>query len=256
MSSKSRKPRPPASLFALGYQDLPREVEAEGAKWRFAELFKHDFFAVTGLYEEVDGGGRRAVLKVQRVYPFYGLPLKWLGKLVAGHEIRIYRRLQGVRGVPAFLGEVGETGFLHAFVPGTDLHADLPLTAEFFGELEMLMRALHERHIAYVDSNKRENILHGADGRPWLIDFQISFELKKGDKDNFLAKAIFRRMVRADWYHFYKHKTRLLPTACTPEDFVRAQKRGFLHQVHRVLARPVIALRRKFLSRYDLAKTR
>jgi hypothetical protein len=259
MSSQNRKPRPPASLFALGYQDLPGEVTVGGIRWRFAKLFKHDFFAVTGLYEQADAeaaGGRQAVLKVQRTYPLFGLPLKWLGKLVAGHEIGIYRKLQGVRGVPAFLGEVGETGFLHAFVPGTDLHADSPLTAEFFAELETLMRSLHERHVAYVDTNKRENILYGADGRPWLIDFQISFELKKGDKDNFLAKSIYRRLVRADWYHYYKHKTRLLPAACTPEDFLRAQKRGFFHQVHRIFARPVILLRRKFLSRYDLANTR
>ena len=259
MSSESKKPRPPASLFALGYQNLPGEVTVEGVTWRFAKLFKHDFFAVTGLYEEVvaaGGGGRQAVLKVQRTYPLYGLPLKWLGKLVAGHEIRVFRKLQGVRGVPGFLGAVGETGFLHEFVPGTDLHADSPLTAEFFGELETLMRALHDRHVAYVDSNKRENILYGADGRPWLIDFQISFDLKKGERDNFLAKFIFRRLVRADWYHFYKHKTRLLPAACSPEDFERAQKRGFFHQLHRIFARPVIALRRKFLSRYDLANTR
>ncbi|HVT80566.1 MAG TPA: hypothetical protein VHM90_07910, partial [Phycisphaerae bacterium] len=132
----------------------------------------------------------------------------------------------------------------------------LPLTGEFFGQLEKLFEDLHARHIAYVDSNKRENILYGADGRPWLIDFQISFQLKKGARDNFLAKWMFRRFVRADVYHFYKHKTRLLPAACGPEDFEKAQKRGVLHRLHRMIARPIIVVRRKFLSRYDLANTR
>jgi hypothetical protein len=145
---------------------------------------------------------------------------------------------------------------LHEFVPGVDLHAKLPLTAEFFVRLEKLFAEMHQRHIAYVDSNKRENILYGDDGQPWLIDFQISFQLKKGERDNFLAKWWFRRFVRADWYHFYKHKTRLLPAACSAEDFAKAQKRGVLHQAHRVVARPIILLRRKFLSRYDLANTR
>jgi hypothetical protein len=256
---EKKKKRPPAALFAMGREDLPREVEAEGVRWRFVDLFKHDFFAATGLYERADGGGaagEKAVLKVQRTYPMWGFPMKWLGKKVARHEIMIYEKLQGVPGIPAFLGRVGPTGFLHAFIPGVDLHSDLPLTAGFFSELEALFRALHERHIAYVDSNKRENILYGEDGRPWLIDFQISFHCKKGERDNFLAKAMLRKFVKADWYHFYKHKTRLLPSVCSAEDFEKAQKRGFLHKVHRLVARPLIVIRRRFLSRYDLAKTR
>jgi hypothetical protein len=270
------KRRPPKSLFALGYVELPAEVETEGVKWRFSQLFKHDFFAATGLYEAVGAVGGAlvegevpgahhtggtpalplAVLKVQRTYPLYGFPMKWLGRRVANHEIRIYEKLQGVRGVPKFLGRVGPTGFLHAFIPGTDLHANLPLTPAFFEDLRALFAAVHERHVAYVDSNKRENILYGEDGRPWLIDFQISFECKKGERANFLVKSWFRRFVRADWYHYYKHKTRLLPSACTLEDFAGAEKRGILHQVQRVIARPIIQVRRKFLSRYDLAKTR
>ena len=62
--------------------------------------------------------------------------------------------------------------------------------------------------------------------------------------------------MQADWYHFYKHKTRLLPSACVPEDFARARRRGFLHSVHRFFARPLIYARRRILSPYDLAKTR
>jgi hypothetical protein len=235
---------------------LPAEIEAAGGRWRFVKLFKHDFFAATGLYESAGAPGTLAVLKIQRTYPLLGLPMQWLGALVAGHEIRIYEKLQGIAGIPGFLGRVGPTGFLHAFIPGTDLHAGLPLTPEFFADLQALFAALHERHVAYVDSNKRENILHGDDGKPWLIDFQISFELKRGDGDNRPAKWLFRRFARADWYHFYKHKTRLLPAACTPDDFAKAQKRGFLHQLHRFVARPLIVVRRKFLSRYDLANTR
>jgi len=119
-----------------------------------------------------------------------------------------------------------------------------------------LFEALHARNVAYVDSNKRENILYGVDGKPWLIDFQISLESPKGEQSNFVRRWWMRRFIRADWYHYYKHKTRLLPEVCTEDDFERAEDRGWLHSLHRRLSRPVILVRRKFLSRYDLAKTR
>lgn len=248
-----KKKRPPAYLFALGRHDMPAEVTAEGVTYTFSKLFKHDFFAATALY---DGPAGPAVLKIQRTHHLFGFPMKWLGRMVAGHEIGVYQKLQGVPGIPKFLGRVGPTGFLHDFIPGVDLHSDLPLTPQFFEELRILFANLHERHIAYVDSNKRENILYGDDQKPWLIDFQISWWCKKGKRDNFLAKMIFRKFEKADWYHYYKHKTRLLPSACTDEDFAKAKKRGILHQLHRFIARPIIQVRRKFLSRYDLAKTR
>jgi len=250
------KKRPPAFLFALGRRDMPAEFEAGGVRYAFAKLFKHDFFAATGLYRRIGVESELAVLKIQRTHPYLGFPMRWLGKMIARHEIRVYEVLQGVEGVPAFLGRVGPTGFAHAFIPGEDLHGKLPLTPLFFEQLQKLFDDLHTRHVAYVDSNKRENILYGADGRPWLIDFQISYWLRKGERAFFLRRWLFRRFVRADAYHFYKHKTRLLPSACSAEDFERAKKRGILHTLHRVITRPMILARRKILSRYDLANTR
>lgn len=238
---------------------MPRRVEVKGPSghrvYRFVKLFKHDFFAATGLYEEGDTR-RLAVLKIQRTYPLFGLPMRWLGARVAGHETGVLERLQGIAGVPDYLGRWGTTGFLHAFVPGEPLRGEMAFTPQFFQELRELLAAIHGRHVAYVDTNKRENILMGEDGHPWLIDFQISFWAKKGERDNFLALWALRRLQRADWYHFYKHKTRLLPGACTPEEFAAAQRRGFLHTLHRLVAQPLIRLRRRFLTRYALEKTK
>ncbi|HVS73417.1 MAG TPA: hypothetical protein VHQ47_19480 [Phycisphaerae bacterium] len=272
----ARRPAP-AYLFALGHAGLPGEVSAQGRTWRFVQLFKHDFFAATGLYERVPapahedplplppasepshapGGSRElAVLKIQRTHPLLFLPMQWLGRHVARREIAIYEALQGIDGIPTFLGRVGPTGFLHAFVPGVDLHADLPLAPLFFDQLAALLQALHDRGIAYVDANKRENILYGEDGRPWLIDFQISYHRRDRAWWNPFRNWWFRRFVKADWYHFYKHKTRLLPAACTSDEFKKARACGLLHRLHRFFARPLIRIRRRWLSRYHLEKTR
>ncbi|HUO08812.1 MAG TPA: hypothetical protein VM008_10965 [Phycisphaerae bacterium] len=253
------KPRPPAAYFALGKASVPEEFTLEGKTYRLRELFKHDFFAATGLYERA-ADGQFAVLKIQRTHHYYGFPMRWLGRILANHEVAVYERLQGIQGIPEFLGRFGDTGLLHAFVPGHDLFTNGEVGPEFFDDLSRLFEEIHDRKVAYVDANKRENILHGEDGRPWLIDFQISCIYPNPFfgilSMNPLGRYITRRCIRADWYHFYKHKTRMVPAACTPEEFEKAKCPGVWHRLHRFFARPVIQARRRLLSRYDLAKTR
>ncbi len=248
----------PASFFALGYESLPQRATVGRRNYSIVKVFKHDFFAATGLYrEEIPAGATDqaaepplAVLKLQRTYPLYGLPMKWLGRMVARHEMAVFQKLQGVRGIPEFLGGYGPTGYMHAFVPGMDLCPECQPDGEFFQRLQELLVAIHARGVAYVDTNKRENILYGDDQQPWLIDFQISFHCG-GAWNNIVTRGILRRLQREDWYHFYKHKTRLAPQVCTPEDFAAAQNRSWYIRLHRRVAQPIIHWRRRFLARYQ-----
>jgi hypothetical protein len=250
---QDNRPAQPPSFFALGYDGLPTEFEAENQQYRRTKIFKHDFFASTGLY--ADATGRLVVLKLQRTYPFFGIPMRWLGARIARHEIAIFRQLQGIRGIPKFIGVFGATGYVHEFIPGEDLSPDLHPDEAFFSDLARLFSDLHSNHVAYVDTNKRENILFGSDGRPYLIDFQISFWLKRGAHDHFLARWIFKRLVHEDWYHYYKHKTRLAPQCCNADDFARANNRSWYIRVHRTIFRPLIQLRRKFLAQFKKSPT-
>jgi hypothetical protein len=255
--------RQPASFFALGYGHLPQRVRVMGRTFEFVRLFKHDFFAATGLYQQSDSSvgvpadtnnnraiPRQAVVKFQRTFPLFGIPMQWLGAIVARHEIAVFKALDGLEGVPGFMGEIGTTGYIHEFIPGDDLKPEFAPGAEFFSRLESLLNAIHARSIAYVDTNKRENILYGADGKPYLIDFQISFFCRHGEKDNLLSRWILRRLQKEDWYHFYKHKTRLAAQICTPDDFQHANNRSWYIRLHRSFAQPIIHARRRFLARY------
>ena len=156
---------------------MPEKLEAGGRFYAFRRLYKHDFFAATALYEQVtpddspSNHSRTSSAPTACTQSFFGLPMGWLGRFVARHEIQIYQKLQGIPGIPSFLGTVGKNGFLHAFVPGRELSAAVALEPDFFDRLHELFTSIHTLNIAYVDANKRENILVGDDGRPYLIDF-------------------------------------------------------------------------------------
>jgi hypothetical protein len=246
--------RPPSSrtgalayaLRALGKDDLPATVRVGEVTYRHVRTVKHDFFAATGFYE--DPSGQKAVLKMGRTTDFGGLPLVWLGAWLCRREMRFYTRLQDLPNIPRLLGSVGRTGFLHAYVEGAPLDKSRPVPDGFFAQLQALLAELHRRDIAYVDTNKPQNILQGADGRPYLIDFQISWDLQTIGR-NPIGRWILRRLQREDLYHILKHKRRLRPDELTPQEQIDSQRRSWFIRLHRFVTRPYFLLRRRTFKR-------
>ncbi len=233
---------------------MPVSVACNGESFEHIQTFKHDFFAATGLYRGPRG---LAVLKLGRQTPLLNIPMSWLGAFLARRENRIYRLLQNVPGVPHCIGLTCGTGFMHDFIPGRPLGREDQVTDAFFDQLAALLAAVHERHLAYVDLNKRQNILLGEDGRPWLIDFQISLHVPPGTGWGRLPglHRLLTRFQREDWYHLLKHKRRLRPDLLTPEEKRRVEQVSFWIMLHRRLTRPLTHLRRAFLRRLKRTET-
>jgi serine/threonine protein kinase len=150
--------------------------------------------------------------------------------------------------VPKVLGTVGRTSFVHEFVEGMPLSKDRPIPNGFFAELIALLRTLHARGIAYVDANKPQNILQGADLQPHLIDFQISWDLHELG-DTFLNRWWLRRMQHEDIYHAMKHWKRMRPDEMTPEQLKQADRISPLIRLHRFVTKPYFHLRRRTFKR-------
>jgi len=242
-----------AAFWALGEQSLPANIELPSGSLTHVRTFKHDFFAATGLYR--DAGGREVVVKMYRWRGFFGLPLGWLGRWMAAREARIYQALSDVAGVPRFEGRPNRFALAHEFIPGQPLQRSDRVSDQFFDQLAAMLRAIHQRKIAYVDLNKPQNILLGRDGRPYLIDFQISWQVRAGSPTNtVIGRGILRLLQKEDWYHLLKHKRRMRPDLLTDQERMRACRKSVWIRLHRLLSQPYFAIRRWLMKKLALPR--
>jgi hypothetical protein len=233
-------------MRALGREEPPLSFELGGRVFVRTRVVKHDFWAATAFYQCSDGGA--AVAKINRSAKFFGLGLGWIGRWLCNREMRFYSALREVENVPLLLGRIGRTGLIHEFVPGRPLAYEQAVPDNSFPDLQKLMSDIHARGMAYVDANKPQNVLLGEDGRPHLIDFQISFDLHAFG-DWFLPRRILRHFQSADDYHVLKLKRKIRGDQLTAEERSRARRKSALIRAHRWLTRPYFALRRPAMRR-------
>ncbi len=241
--------RMPDSLRALGRRSLPERVRLPDGEYGLIRVFKHDFFAATGLY---DGPGGPVVVKFGRRGDFLGLPTGWIGTLLTRHEAGHYRRLAGIPGIPAFRGNPTKDAFAHTYVAGHALGRGERVNDRFFDELAGTLSRLHQLATAYVDLEKPENVLVGDDGRPYLIDFQIAWYWpRRLGGDLWPLSWIRGRLQAADHYHLLKLRRRCRPDQLSELDLARLARKPWLVRLHRKLIHPFQRLRRTTLSRLD-----
>ncbi|MGL6133486.1 MAG: hypothetical protein ACRC1L_04775 [Prochlorococcaceae cyanobacterium] len=258
------RPRPPF-LRALGRQEPPPLIVVEGVGWTLERVFKHDSWAATALYRPLKPGnggvddsgqgasGRRLVCKFNRQAAVFGLPLAWLGPILARREGWFLEALAATGRVPRPHRRIEVAGLplphavAHDFVDGAPLSRHSRLDERFFPALRALLDAMHARGLAYVDLHKMENVLVGRDGQPWLIDFQVSFALPQRQPWRALGRPLFVLLRRGDDYHLIKHWIRLRPEQCGlgPEDLDHFRPRWI--RWHRRIGVPLRRLRRQLL---------
>ncbi len=248
VTSGEARPRP-RWLKALGDASPPDDLEIGGHPHRLVEVFKHDSWAATSLYE--DEYGRRRVVKLHRKQSAFGVPLFWVGLMTARREARMLAALADLPGIPELSGPVAISGAVQAngvareYVEGHPLGDRERVDDEFFPALHRLLKAMHARRIAYVDLHKRENVLVDAHGRPCLFDFQIGVRWPRWLPGRF----VFGLLSGSDDYHLKKHWTRCRPDQCELDESSFAAQRPWWIRAHRLIARPVREMRRRLLVR-------
>ena len=225
-------------------------IEINGDTYKHLGTLKDDAFARTELLEK---DGKKYLFKVSRLALFGPLRLKRIMNHFAAHEVHIHHLLEGVHGVPKLVRQVSDDSFLREFVEGRTLDRNPPpLRPDFFDEFHEIVKNIHARGVAFVDLAKKENVVVTTDGRPFLIDFQISMSLREGRGPvALLWNAVVRMMQRADIYHVYKHKRRIQPDLLTEEDLSTHARKPWFSRVHKYLFRkPYHLIKRRFIPKH------
>lgn len=239
------KPRPPM-FRALGASDPPAEVVVDGHTYIRTEIYKHDSWAATARYSGTNG---RIVCKFNRTKRIGLLSMQWLGNRLAAREHRALTRLADLDAIPKPLGPVYVEGELQrnavarVFIPGHPLALGERVSPLFFPLLRTTLSEMHRRGIAYMDLHKRENIIVGDDGLPYLVDFQIGFDVTH-PRVRWLPgiDRIFAALCAGDRYHLDKHAFRGVHGEGAPQPAIPTWL-----QLHRLIAVPFRQLRRRML---------
>lgn len=244
-------------FYACGTEGVPSQIRCLGGLYDLEGVFKHDFLAATALYKGAitqPGLPSRLVCKIGRQMHFCLIPLGWLGRLVTHVEVRSLRRCEGIREVPTVLARPRPNVYVYEYIDGTSLGDRPALRADFFDHLLAAVRQIHARNVVHFDLHKPGNILVDRDGRPHIIDFQLSMHI--GERALFSRR--FSRRLRLwlqsyDIYHVCKHKRRLQPHLLTETEEQLSRNHSLPLRMHRAIAKPYKRIRRACL-RYLHAK--
>jgi hypothetical protein len=250
MTAPASKPRPPI-FRALGAAEPPHEVTVAGNTYTLHELMKHDSWAATGIYA---GPAGKITCKFNRKQPVLGCSMRWLGRLLADNERMTLERLDDVPNIPKSMGDVHVEGehwpnaIARIFIEGHPLGRNERVSPTFFPELKGILETMHARRIAYVDLHKRENIIVGADGKPYLIDFQIGLDAARRRVQWIPGIGwLFEILSGSDFYHLCKHVVKHEPERRNDPAYDLEKLRPWWIKLHRKFAVPFRELRRRLL---------
>lgn len=151
-----------------------------------------------------------------------GLLRNTWGRLVVSREVAVYRRLEGLEGIPRLVARVDPYALLIEYVQAEPLPSKREkqrIGLDFFDRLARVFAAVHERGVAHGDV-RRKNILISADRQPYLIDFQSSVLNGPG----WFRGRLFKTLARVDDLTVLKIKNRYYPRKTTEAEKQRLEE--------------------------------
>lgn len=174
--------------------------------------------------------------QARAIFKDYARTPGWFGRVLAPiliwREASALARLAGLRGIPAIYRQLDARGLLIEYLPGTPWpQAEVPQAA--YTRLAALVDAMHERGVAHCDLRAPSNLLVGADGTPYIVDFVA--RVCRGGRWNAPWNWLFRQFVAADESALAKLRVRFAPALASEADRTLLTERGPLERVARTI---------------------
>lgn len=152
------------------------------------------------------------------------------GRWLIAREFEIYKKLQGINGIPDVYKLLDKDAFILEYIEGKDCsnfdRGSLP--EEFFIRLRNLIDDIHLHGVVHCDLKKRTNIIITKEYQPFLIDFAASFT--KGSRFNFIRNWFYKQFYQDDLNAIAKLKKKVSPHLLTQEEEENLSKRLFLEK--------------------------
>ncbi len=105
----------------------------------------------------------------------------WMCRWLLRREYRVYRQLKGISGIPRCYGFIKGRYLVLEYVESQTMrYATIKDRERYFEDLFAIVASIHERGVAHGDLKRKDNILV-ADGRyPWVVDFGVSANRRRG----------------------------------------------------------------------------
>ncbi len=130
-----------------------------------SNIHSHGYQGHTYLYKN---HGRSLIIKA----PLGWGPIKLVRRLMLYNEYRVYRRLSGIKGIPACYGFLNGRFLILEFIDGVPIRdARISDRQIFFDHLFELIKSLHKAGVAHSDLKKKDNLLVIENRLPCVIDF-------------------------------------------------------------------------------------
>lgn len=178
-------------LISSGYQGVVYKVRADALQ----------FDATNSLSQALPESGYLIVKESM------GLPvIRGLRRKMIRREYEVYRRLDGIPGIPMCYGLMDEDHLLLEFIDGHSLRLsqdELPDRDAFFSALLDILLVAHRAGVAHADLKRKDNILVTPAGEPRLVDFGSAIIRKER---GVLNHWLFGQACQIDLNAWIKHK--------------------------------------------------
>ncbi len=172
------------------------------------------------------------------------IALRWIARHLLAREARALAVLEELDGIPTLI-RADRSTLERSYVDGAPMQEGRPGNLDYFHAAARVVRRMHRLGIVHNDLAKEPNFLLTTDGKPAIVDFQLSwFAPQRG--------FLFRILGREDIRHLLKHKRTYCPDHLTRREKMILDKPSLISKLWMMTGKPVyLFITRKILGWQD-----